>query len=170
MALDLQQGFNLYTDDVNHFLALTKLKKPALEDETVDFRPGGGTMEFEVAVGVKKLALPFTLKNVSVPLLGLVGLNHGIRKRFTAYGSIVDEHDGTESQEVLTVRGRLMKAEQADLQPKEIADFDYAVGAITYYHLVRDGVTIHRLNAQTNEQIINGVDQNATRNRLLAIR
>lgn len=169
MALDVLQGFNLYADDVDKWLGLSKLKMPALEDETVDFRPGGGSMEFEVALGLKKLAMPFSMKTVDTQLLGLFGLGASIRKRFSAYGYVVDEHTGAQMQVVVTVRGRLMKAEQADLQPKELAEYDYAVGAITYYHRQHDGVTIHRLNAETNEQVVNGVDQNTTRNRLLAI-
>ena len=170
MSLDILQGFNLYADDVNKWLGLDKLKLPALEDEMVDFRPGAGTLETEICVGLKKLSMPFTLKTVDPQLLGLFGLGAAVKKKFTTYGYIVDEISGQEKQLIMTVRGRIMKAEQADLQAKEIADYDYAVGGIVYYHLSIGGKTIHKISARTNEQIVNGVEQNATRNRFLAVR
>lgn len=170
MALDVQQGFNLYADDVNKWLGLDKLKRPALEDVLVDFRPGGARVDTEVAMGIKKLAMPFTCKNVDTHLLGLFGLGAGVRKRFTAYGHVVDELTEETRQEIITVRGRLVKAEQADLKPNEMAEFDYAVGAIIYYHYVSGGRTVHRWNMATNELVINGVDQLAAQSANLAIR
>lgn len=39
------RGCNLYCDGINKWLVLDEIQLPSLEDEVVDYRPGGGSFE-----------------------------------------------------------------------------------------------------------------------------
>ena len=171
VALNIMRGFNLYVDeDKNLFLEIEEMKLPKIEDETDEFSPGGSDYTIDVPVGIAKLEAQFKLKGRGPLIRQLSAEKPGKRRRFTAYELIVDEQTGEEVQRVVTMEGRISAADPETSKRKEMVGYDYTLGSITLYEDVHDGDIIHRFNFFTNERTVDGVDLNATSNRLLGIR
>lgn len=172
MELNILRAFNLIVSDTqNLHLAIEEMKLPSFEEKSVDFTPGGGSMEIDVPLGVtSKLEMPFKLITDDPLIHGLYGMPVGTRTPFTARKFVVDEIKGREIEVTIDVNGRLMKIEPEQMKGGEKSGYDHTISSISWYSEVHDGRVIREFNFFLGGwRVRNGAAVNMTRNRILGI-
>lgn len=132
---------NLFTgdDDPDHsqFLVINSIKFPMLEEETKEFKPGGGVMGIEIGQkSIKALSLGFKL----------FGFNPRVMNRFmdgkehyTIRGNLLDVKKQEDLKVVCVVHGRMVKVDMGDFKKGDGTESDYEIKEITKYKLHIDG-------------------------------
>lgn len=169
----LMTAANLFVGDhdpsKSKHLTLTELKLPDLQETFADHNPGGGLVGTEFAVGVEKLEATFNLAGFDPDLLSEFGLSTRYRNSFTAYGVITDQRSGREIEAKAIIEARLGRIAPDAFQRGEMQGHEYAMNSIVHYELWFDNREKLAWDFFTNLWRVDGVDQNATINRILRI-
>lgn len=169
------EAVNLYAGDhdpiASKHLTLQELKLPAMQAIFSDHHPGGSFFGTEVQVGAEKLELGFKLGGVDPDLFKSFGLMSPSpeRKRYTAYGYIIDMRTGAELESIAVFEGRLGKVEPDAWQRGEFLGCDYAVNSVTHYSLKIGTEELWAWDLFEARWDVAGVDAVAARNRILRI-
>jgi len=133
---------NLFTgdDDPDHsqYLVINNIKFPALEEETKEFKPGGGVMGIEIGMkSIKSLTLGFNLFGIQPRVLKQF-MKEG-KEHYTIRGNLFDVKKQEDLKVVCVVHGRMVKVDLGDFKKGDGVESDYEIKEITKYKLHVDG-------------------------------
>lgn len=144
----LMQAASLLAGDENpentHWLDLTNVKLPMLQENTTDHKPGGGSMGIKIGMGqVDALMISFKMKGLAPDLLQKFGVNSPRRRKYTIRGSVLNLRDNTEEPALCVVEGRMMKADLSEFAQDNGVDTDYEIHEIVHYELSLNNREVH---------------------------
>lgn len=146
MASDLitYEGFNLFCNNVDKALSLKTLKVGGYKEKTEDFRPGFADMSINLGMGAEAFVFEFHLMGEDPETLSLFGYGAGTVQNFTAYKASKSRFstDRGVKQTIIHVRGRIMEAEEDELEGGKLTGTKYKVGEIQAIKHVREGVLL----------------------------
>lgn len=169
----LMTAANLFVGDhdptQSKHLTLSELKLPDLQEIFADHHGGGANVAVEFAVGVQKLEPTFNLAGFDPDLLTQFGLNTRFRNTFTAYGVITDQRTGKELEAKAIIEARLGRVAPDAFQKGELHGHEYSMNSVVHYELWFNDAEKLAWDFFTGLWRVDGVDQNATHNRILRI-
>lgn len=133
---------NLFTgdDDPTHsqYLVMSSVKFPPLEEETKEFKPGGGAMSIEIGMkSIKALTLGFKLFGVQPRVLNNFMKDN--KDHYTIRGNLFDVKNQVDLKLVCVVHGRMVKVDMGEYKKGDGVETDYEIKEITKYKLHVDG-------------------------------
>lgn len=149
MANDLftYEGFNLYAQNVNKHLQLKTLTTGKLNEKTEDFRPGFSNMAIQLGMGLEPIVFEFMTVGDDFETLRLFGYGAGTIQNFTAYkASKARFENGAVNQTIINVRGRILGAEEDELEAGKLVGTKFKIGEIQMYRHIRNGTLEHEFD------------------------
>jgi phage tail tube protein FII len=136
----LMQSASLLAGDADpgntHFLDITGVKLPMLQENSTDHKPGGGALGIKIGMGqTEALTLSFKMKGLTPDLLTQFGVNAPRRRKYTIRGSVLDLRENIEIPGLCVVEGRMMKADLSEFSPDNGVDADYEIHEVVHYEL-----------------------------------
>jgi phage tail tube protein FII len=116
-------------------LTLAELKLPGMEENYVDFLPGGAPVAIEVNTHINRLEASFNLNGWQPEVMGLLASSDINQQVFTAYGLIRNRVDGTASQAMAIMGGRLGRVNPTAFRKGDLMVYEFAIRSITFYEL-----------------------------------
>lgn len=169
----VMESANLFAGDhdaaTSNHLSLLNLKLPGLEENTVDWNPGGAPVASEVETGINKLEATFNLAGWSPEVMKLIGITQRERQVFTAYGVIRDRKFGKAIEAKAVMQARLGRANPTEFSRGSLQQHEYSIKSIVHYELYMGADEIYYWDMFTNEFRVGGVDINFDTNRILRI-
>lgn len=166
-------GVNLFVGDDDPTKSkgqtLAEIKLPTLEENFISHNPGGGIVEIEIGVGIKKLDSSFKLDGTDIDLMTKFGLNSRIRQVFTVYGNIKDVRSGADIGVKAILEGRLGKIDPDAFKQGELQGHNYAINEIVRYEYYYAGAEKLFFDFFESAWRVDGVDQLAAFNANLGI-
>lgn len=129
------------TGPSNHLRAQA-IRLPGMEEVYVDHRPGGAPMAIEVDVMLQRLQCDFTLVGWTPEVDILLSAWQQGANQFWVYGAIRDRLQGTVSQAVASITGRLGRSVPNSFQRGGSDHFDYSIRGIISYKLTIAGQSV----------------------------
>jgi phage tail tube protein FII len=167
------EAANLFCGDhdraTSNHLALLDLKLASLEENLVDWNPGGSPVASEVETGINKLEMTFNLAGWTPEVMKLIGTSQRERQVFTAYGVIRDRRAGSTLEAMAVAQGRLARVNPTSFKRGDLQQHEYTIRGIVHYELYLGEDEIYYWDMFTNELRIGGVDVNFETNRILRI-
>lgn len=164
MANDLYtyEGFNLFAQNVNKSLQLKHLTTGKLTEKTEKFHPGFSNMEIELGMGLEALMFEFETVGDDIETLQLFGFGAGTVQNFSAYKVSKGRfEEGAANQTIISVRGRLISAEEDQMEGGKLIGSKYKVSEIQMYRHIRNGKTIHEFDFRRGGNVATRADINA---------
>jgi phage tail tube protein FII len=162
MSNDLKtyEGFSLFCQDVPQNLNLKTLKAGSLKEETENFRPGFSDMGLDLGMGIKAIEFGFTLVGDDPETLALFGYGAGTVHNFTAYKASKSRfsNETGAQQTIIHVRGRIVEAEEDDMEAGKLTGTKYKVGEIQAYKHVHQGRLLHHYDVRLGGNQLNRTD------------
>jgi P2 family phage contractile tail tube protein len=152
----------------NH-LSILNWKLPTLEENTVDWNPGGSPVASEVETGINKLESTFTLAGYTPEVMKLIGTSARERQIFTGYGVIRDRKLGSAIELRAVMQARLGRVAPSDFRRGDMNSHEYSIKSIVHYELYMGGDELYFWDMFTGEFRIGGQDINFDTNRILRI-
>lgn len=158
--LKTYEGFSLFCQDQPRHLNLKTLKAGGLKEETETFRPGFSDVGIELGLGLKAIEFHFTLLGDDAETLALFGFGAGTVQNFTAYKASRSRFaaDRSARQTIINVRGRIIEADEDDLEAGKLIATKYRVAEIQAYKHVHEGVLIHHYDLRAGGNMLNRAD------------
>lgn len=158
--LKTYEGFSLFCQDQPKHLNLKTLKAGGLKEETESFRPGFSDVGIELGMGLKALEFMFTLVGDDPETLALFGYGAGAIQNFTAYKASKSRFatDRTAKQTIIHVRGRIIEADEDDMEAGKLTSTKYKVAEIQAYKHVHEGQLIHHYDIRSGGNLLNRTD------------
>ncbi|MFD2676086.1 phage major tail tube protein [Camelimonas lactis] len=159
MALEflVLRGVNLYAEGdsgqtLNTHLSLQEIKLVAgLSEEGETFTPAAGNGAIKVPTNRAEIEVPYTLAGLQPEVMGLFVTPMGVRRKFTAYGALVNEYATTEAdrlrQVVATMYGRL-NADMASHSGSGLTGVEYTIHSVSKYVLQIGNREVLRFNIE----------------------
>jgi phage tail tube protein FII len=152
----------------NH-LRLLGLKLPGLEENYVDWNPGGAPIASEVETGINKLEATFNLAGWQPEVMKLIGTSKRERQVFTAYGVIRDRRQGIAVEARCIMQARLGRVNPTEFKRGDLQSHEYSIRGVVHYELYMKDDEIYYWDMFTNEFRIGGEDINVDTNRILKV-
>jgi P2 family phage contractile tail tube protein len=121
--------------DVSNHLILTDLQLPHLTERYIDHTPGGAAVAVEFDVIIQHLEAHFKLAGVQPQVMKLLHPYTADQTAFTALGFVRDPMDGTYTQAVAHITGRLGSVEPDTWRRGTTFATSYAIRGIIKYGL-----------------------------------
>lgn len=167
------EAANLFCGDhdkaTSNHLSLLDLKLASLEENLVDWNPGGSPVASEVETGINKLEMTFNLAGWTPEVMKLIGTSQRERQVFTAYGVIRDRRSGSTLEAMAVAQGRLARVNPTNFRRGDLHQHEYTIRGIVHYELYMGEDEIYFWDMFTNELRVGGVDINFETNRILKI-
>ncbi len=167
------EAANLFCGDhdraVSNHLRLMGLKLPGLEENMVDWNPGGAPIASEVETGITKLESTFNLAGWQPEVMKLIGSSRRERQVFTAYGVIRDRRSGQALEAMCVMQARLGRVNPTEFRRGDLQSHEYSIRGIVHYELFLEKDEIYYWDMFTNEFRIGGEDINYDTNRILRV-
>lgn len=171
------RGVNLYAEgdagtSFNTHLSLQEIKLiSALSEEGEDFTPAAANGAINVSTNRSAVEIPFTLAGLQPKVMELFVTPYGMRRKFTAFGVLVNEYAKTEAerevQVVATAYGRL-NADTASHTGSGLTGVEYTIRSVSKYVLAIGNEEILRFNIEQGGWLDKG-GQRARMNQMLGI-
>ena len=156
------EGFNLFAQNVNKHLALKTLHTGKLTEKTEKFHPGFSNMEIELGMGLEAIVFEFELVGQDIETLKLFGFGAGTVQSFTAYKASKGRfEDGAVQQTIINVRGRLISAEEDNMEGAKLTGTKFKVAEVQLYRHVHNGALIHEFDLRRGGNTLTRGDINA---------
>lgn len=117
-------------------LTIAELKLPGMEENYVDFLPGGAPIAMEVPTHINRLEASFNLNGWQPEVMGLIAQSDISLQRFTAYGLIRDRRTGEACQSVAIMWGRLGRVNPTNFRKGDLQMYEYSIRSIIHYQLL----------------------------------
>lgn len=158
--LKTYEGFNLFCQDLPKSLNLKTLKAGGLEEVEENFHPGFSDMGIDLGMGIKSFMMEFTLVGDDPETLALFGYGAGAIQNFTAYKASRNRfgNDRGAKQTIIHVRGRILKADEDEMEATKLTGTKYKVGEIRAYKHVHEGTLIHHYDIEAGGNLLNRAD------------
>ncbi len=139
-SIMLLEAVSLFLGDADpeksKHLSLTSLTLPSLEYDTIDHRPGGGSMSVAFLTNaIKKLEPTFKLAGFDPEAYNLFGVGSGQVNNFTAYGVIKDKREAKKLQAKAIFRGAIGKLTPDAFTGGAEFGHDHRLDEVTHYEL-----------------------------------
>jgi len=121
--------------DVSNHLLLTALQLPKWSEKYIDHQPGGSPVAVEIDVTMQHLEASFQLAGVQPQVMKLLRPYSQQQTWFVALGFVRDPMDGTYTQAIATMQGRLGEIAPAPWQRGHTFETHYAIRSIMKYTL-----------------------------------
>lgn len=172
---NILRGVNLYVGDEgpttsSKHLQLDELKLPSLEEKAEEFRPGGADLAYDVPLALNKLEASFKYKGLDPHTMGYFGIGYGERRRYTGYGALYSEVDGSWKDAIAVMEGRIAQVEDDAWKKGDMVGQSYKIGSIWFYRLSIGSEEIYQIGVNPPVRIVRGVDHYARVRDLLRIR
>jgi phage tail tube protein FII len=162
MSGDLKtyEGFNLFCQNVDKGLNLKTLKAGGFKEKTENFRPGFSDMGIELGMGVEAFVFEFNLTGDDPETLALFGFGAGTVQNFTAYKASKSRfsNDTTAKQTIIHVRGRILEADEDDMEGGKLVGTKFKVGEIRAFKQVHEGVLLQHYDITGGGNLLNRSD------------
>lgn len=123
----------------SYHLILTELQLPKISEQYIDHRPGGAPVAIEVDVMIQHLEASFVLAGVQPNAMKLLRPYQFGQTWFSFYGFVRDQMDGTYTQAVAQMQGRLGSIEPANWRRGTTFATRYSIREIMSYSLEVEG-------------------------------
>lgn len=167
------EGMTLYCGDDDpsdgKFLTLKSIKLPAFTEVFVDHKPAGSRFNVKLSMGHEALECPFALEGYDPALMAQFGLGQRGKRHYTARGKLVDKLNDIDIPLEAIMYGKLGKVERKEYSRGELSGADYMISEIMQYQEYQNDTELYYWTFKTNAWRVNGVDQNASENSILAI-
>lgn len=120
---------------VTTHLILAELKLPGMEENYVDFLPGGAPVAIEVNTHINRLEAAFNLNGWQPQVMGVLAASDADQQTFTAYGLIRNRRTGGASRAMAVMWGRLGRVNPTAFRRGDLMVFEYSIRSITHYEL-----------------------------------
>lgn len=141
------EGFNLFAQNVNKHLQLKTLHTGKLTEKGEKFHPGFSNMEIELGMGMEAIIFEFELVGQDIETLKLFGFGAGTVQSFTAYKASKGRFEGGAVQQtIINVRGRLISAEEDNMEGAKLTGTKFKVSEVQLYRHVHNGALIHEFD------------------------
>ena len=164
MANDLftYEGFNLFAQNVNKSLQLKSLTTGKLSEKMEEFRPGFSGMAINLGMGLEPLLFEFMTVGDDIETLKLFGYGAGTLQNFSAYKASKARFEaGPVQQTIINVRGRIVAAEEDELEAGKLIGTKYRVEEIQLYRHIRNGELIHEFDLRRGGNTLTRGELNA---------
>lgn len=164
-ARDVIKNQNLYADGRGYAGQLQEFTPPVLELLIEKVRLGGMDAPVPLTMGMEAMDAGFVLISYDRFILASWGIREGAFLPFTVK-EVLESFDGTITQVVHTMRGKIVKLDSGTHKPGEVAPLKVELG-LSYYKQTHGGVTLHEIDPENMVRIIDGVDVLAAQRRAL---
>lgn len=168
MSDSVIMGANWWSDTLNCRKRMEQVRLPNLRKAVDGFVPGGGFFAMEIPYEIEPLQATLSLKGSHEDMRSLFGREPGDWSTFYYYERLRDLMAGVNRGRVVILKGLLISVEQPQIRGKRAELTNYTFGSIVLYHDLVDGKTIHKMDFDNNQLVINGKDYSAEHNRLIA--
>lgn len=155
-ASDIRKNFNLWVDGRGYAGQVDEFNPPKLTLQTEDFRAGGMDLPVKVTMGMEAMDCDFSLKQYSRDVLSLFGVVEGASVPLVVREAL-ESFDGTVTQVVRTMRGKITEIDEGTSKPGEIPLLKVTLN-LTYYKMQHGDRVVHEIDAENMVRTINGVD------------
>lgn len=155
-ARDIRKNFNLFVDGRGYAGQVDEFNAPKLTLQTEEFRAGGMDVPVDVTMGMEKMTCDFSLKAYDRDVLALFGVVEGASVPLVGREAL-ESFDGTVTQVVHTMRGKITELDPGTSKPGEIPLLK-ATLSLTYYKMQHGDRVVHEIDAENMIRIINGSD------------
>lgn len=167
------ESANLFCGDhdtaTSNHLSLLDLKLPMLEENMVDWNPGGSPVASEVETGMNKLEWTFNLAGFTPDVMTLIGTSRRQRQTFTGYGLLRERKSGAATELKAIAQGRLARVNPTSFKRGDMHQHEYSIKGIVHYELWMAEAELYYWDMFTNELRIGGVDVNFDTNKILRV-
>jgi P2 family phage contractile tail tube protein len=167
------EAANLFCGDhdtaTSNHLSLLDLKLPQLEENTVDWTPGGSPVASEVETHINKLEATFNLAGFTPEVMKLIGISQRQRQTFTAYGVLRGRKLGNAVEAKAIMQARLGRVNPTSFKRGDLHQHEYSIKSIVHYELYFGNDEIYYWDMFTNEFRVGGEDINFDTNKILRI-
>lgn len=153
------KNFNLFVEGQGYAGRVEELTLPKLTRKTEEFRGGGMHAPVEIALGLEKLEMEFTLREYSREVLNQWGVSdlQGVGLRFLGVAVKDDSTGETDSIEIV-VRGRWRELDFDTAKAGEMNTMKVMV-ALSYYKYLVNTEAVIEIDPVNMIEKVNGVDQ-----------
>lgn len=116
-------------------LTLSELKLPGMEENYVDFLPGGAPVAIEINTHFNRLEASFNLNGWQPEVMGLLASSDIDQQVFTAYGLIRNRVNGEASRAMAIMGGRLGRVNPTAFRRGDLMTYEFSIRSITHYEL-----------------------------------
>ncbi|AWM87377.1 phage major tail tube protein [Microvirga sp. 17 mud 1-3] len=155
-ARDIRKNFSLWVDGRNYAGQVEEFNAPKLTLQTEDFRAGGMDLPVKVTMGMEAMDCDFSLKAYDRDVLALFGVVEGASVPLVVREAL-ESFDGTVTQVVRTMRGKITELDEGTSKPGEIPMLKVSMN-LTYYKMQHGDRVVHEIDAENMVRTINGVD------------
>lgn len=161
-------GANWYVDTLNCAKRLESAQLPRLSRARDSFVAGGGWQSLSIPQHIEDLEASITLKGAHEDIRGLFGREPGDWTTFYYYERLRDIMAGVNRGRVVILKGLLQEVQQPRVTGKRADMTTYTIGSIVLYKDITDGKTVHKMDYDNNQLILNGTNYSEEANRLIA--
>lgn len=162
MPSDLKtyEGFSLFCQNRPKSLNTKTLKGGGLEEVEENFRPGFSNLGIDLGMGLKAIMFEFTLAGDDPEVLALFGYGAGTVQNFTAYKASKSRfsNDTSVQQTIIHVRGRILKADEDEMEAGKLTVTKYKVGEIQAYRHIHQGTLLHHYDLRAGGDLLHRGD------------
>lgn len=155
-ASDVRKNLNLFVDGRGYAGEIEDFNAPKLTQTTEDWRGGGMNGPIKLTTGHEALDTDFQLIKYSADVLSLWNVREGQRIPFIAREAL-ESVDGTITQVVHTMRGKITEIDPGTSKPGEIPRLKVTMNLV-YYKLMHGNRVVQEIDVENMVQIIDGVD------------
>ena len=157
--------YGVYVRDKGKF-GIIDLKLPDITIKTEDFSAGGigSTVKIDCGI-VEAIYVEFMLPDYDEDLMSLFGVSAGGYPYIEARG-VERDNRGQDQAIRVEMQGLIYKFDSGSWKRGERPDIKATMNC-QYYSLSVNGRVLHQINAETNQRVIDGVDQNAAARQIL---
>lgn len=156
------EGFNLFAQNVNKHLVLKHLTTGKLTEKMEKFHPGFSNMEIELGMGLEAISFEFELVGQNIDTLKLFGFGAGVVQNFSAYKATKGRYeDGAVQQTIINVRGRLVSAEEDQMEGGKLIGSKFKVAEVQMYRHIHNGELIHEFDIRRGGNTLTRGDVNS---------
>lgn len=164
---DIRKYFSMFVDGRGYAGKAEELNPPKLSLKMQEFQGGGMFAPVEITTGLEKLEADFTLFSFDLNILSSMGVVEGTEIT-TVAREVLEDHDGTQTGVVHTLRGKVKELDMGTVKPGEPAKLKVSL-ALSYYKLQHGGSTPVEIDVVNMVFARNGVDALANVRALLGI-
>lgn len=162
MPTDLKtyEGFSLFCQNQPKHLNLKTLKAGGLEEVEENFRPGFSNLGIDLGMGLKAIMFEFTLAGDDPETLALFGYGAGTVQNFTAYKASKSRfsNDTSAQQTIIHVRGRILKADEDEMEAGKLTGTKYKVGEIQAFKQIHQGTLLQHYDITAGGDLLHRQD------------
>lgn len=159
---------NWYVDTINCAKRIDSLTLPRLNKSVDRFMASGSWMALAIPDAIEELTATAVMKGAHEDIRGLFGREPGDWTTFYYYERLRDIMASTNIGRLVTLKGLLQEVQQPRVTGMRADNTTYTIGSIVTYTDVVNGVTVHKIDFDTNTLIMNGVDYSTANNQLIA--